>query len=80
MSLNPKPCNALGRLIAMFVLYSGMIYKPIFELVSLESKKVIDFFSLFPLTTSEYCSCSAVLLGDYGLLVIAMVLTSRISS
>ena len=80
LSLRHKPWSAPGRLLALVVLFYGLVFKPIFVGLSLPSEEFIDLFVLFPLTRSDYWSGSAALLGCYGLFILAMVLTSKILS
>jgi hypothetical protein len=80
LSLHHRPWAAPGRLLALLVLFYGLVFKPIFVGLSLPSEEFVDIFILSPLTRSDYWSGSAALLGGYGLFVLAMVLTSKILS
>lgn len=80
LSLRHKPWAAPGRLLALMVLFYGLVFKPIFVGLSLPSEEFIDIFVLSPLIRSDYWSGSAALLGGYGLFVLAMVLTSKLLS
>jgi hypothetical protein len=80
LALHHKPWAAPGRLLALVVLFYGLVFKPIFVALSYPSKEFIDIFVLSPLTQSYYWSGSVALLGCYGLFVLAMVITSKLLS
>ena len=80
LSLRHRPWTAPGRLLALIVLFYGLVFKPIFVALSLPSEEFIDIFVLSPLNRTDYWSGSTALLGCYGLFVLAMVLTSKLLS
>lgn len=77
LSLRQIPWAAPGRLLAMVILFYGLVAKPIFVAISVPSEDFIDTFILSPLTRSDYWEGSVALLGFYWLFVFAMVFTAR---